>query len=160
MLVRDTRAPTVSRALAAPPSQPFFPWLPCRFVGADTPALGVCSPSCCSSRCSLRAWGARWACTKTMTRKPHSVIPRRSLLLCAARACARSRLRTCSPVCACCRNRCQDGGTFCVQMDNEGFYGNPVDEAVALAGGKNPFCPKALDCNGLPTHLRGTGTCI
>jgi hypothetical protein len=53
-------------------------------------------------------------------------------------------------------NRCQDGGTFCVQMDNEGFYGNPVDEAVALAGGKNPFCPKALDCNGLPTHLRGT----
>ena len=47
-----------------------------------------------------------------------------------------------------------------MQMDNEGFYGNPVDEAVALAGGKNPFCPKALDCNGLPKHLRGIGTCI
>jgi hypothetical protein len=41
MLVRDTRAPTVSRALAAPPAHHFFPWLLCRFVGADAPALGT-----------------------------------------------------------------------------------------------------------------------
>ena len=98
MLVRDTRETTVLRALAAHTAHLLFPRLLCRFVCADAPGT-LCSPSCCSSRSSSRAWGARWACTKTMTRKPHSVIPRRSLLLCAARACARSRLRTCSPVC-------------------------------------------------------------
>ena len=43
-----------------------------------------------------------------------------------------------------------------MQMDNEGFYGNPRAEAAALAGGKDPFCPPALDCNGLPHHLRDT----
>ena len=31
-------------------------------------------------------------------------------------------------------NICNDGGTFCVQRDNEGFYGRPMDEASALAG--------------------------
>ena len=31
-------------------------------------------------------------------------------------------------------NICNDGGTFCVQRDNEGFYGIPQDEASALAG--------------------------
>ena len=59
-------------------------------------------------------------------------------------------------LCAAARNRCNDGGTACVQMDNEGFYGNPRAEAAALAGGKDPFCPPALDCNGLPHHLRDT----
>ena len=38
-------------------------------------------------------------------------------------------------------NICNDGGTFCVQRDNEGFYGVPADESNALAGLGMPCSP-------------------
>ena len=45
------------------------------------------------------------------------------------------------------REVCQDGGTFCVARDNEGFYGDPRQDALA-ASGATAKCPIQFDCNG------------
>lgn len=50
-----------------------------------------------------------------------------------------------------CRDACQDGGTFCVARDNEGYYGDPRMDALA-ASGAGARCPPAFDCNGLDPH--------
>jgi len=46
---------------------------------------------------------------------------------------------------------CQDGGTFCVARDNEGYYGDPRMDALAVSGA-GAACPPAFDCNGLDPH--------
>ena len=50
-----------------------------------------------------------------------------------------------------CRDACQDGGTFCVARDNEGYYGDPRMDALAVSGA-GAACPPAFDCNGLDPH--------
>eukprot|EP00286_Rhodomonas_abbreviata_P000856 CAMPEP_0181289644 /NCGR_PEP_ID=MMETSP1101-20121128/991_1 /TAXON_ID=46948 /ORGANISM="Rhodomonas abbreviata, Strain Caron Lab Isolate" /LENGTH=81 /DNA_ID=CAMNT_0023393877 /DNA_START=74 /DNA_END=319 /DNA_ORIENTATION=+ len=50
---------------------------------------------------------------------------------------------------------CNDGGTVCTAMDNEGFYGGGnwggMNGTQAMAAGLK--CPPAFDCEGVPPSL-------
>ena len=50
----------------------------------------------------------------------------------------RGTLTRCSTVACWCRARCNDGGTVCVDMDNEGYYGGPMLGGKSGGGEPSP----------------------